>query len=98
MQERICEQEYFVTSRRPEGTYSAVMNLFFEPSAGVTMLFLKTMKELGLKPRQYLAAHFRDRLRILMQYLCYTLYSIHTFHTEKQKCQKSINATYSTTP
>lgn len=55
------KDEYFVTKRRPEGTYSAVMNILFEPSDGVNRLFLRTMKILDLKPRQYLAAHYRDR-------------------------------------
>jgi len=55
------KEQYFVTKRRPEGTYSSIMNLLFQPSAKVNLLFLDTMKKLGLKPRQYLAAHFRDR-------------------------------------
>lgn len=53
------KDEYFVTKQRPEGTYGAVMNLLFEPSEGVKMLFRDTLRRLGLRPKQYLAAHFR---------------------------------------
>ena len=51
--------EYFVTKRMPAGTYSSVMNILFEPSDGVNTLLLSTMNKLGLKPKQYLAAHYR---------------------------------------
>ena len=56
------KNEYFLTPHRPDGAYGAVMNILFEPSFGVRRQFLDTMKELNLKPRQYLAAHFRDRV------------------------------------
>ena len=56
------KDEYFVTKQRPEGTYGAVMNLLFEPSEGVKMLFRDTLRRLGLRPKQYLAAHFRGEV------------------------------------
>ena len=51
--------EHFVTKRMPAGTYNAVMNILFEPSGGVNMLLLSTIKKFGLNPKRYLAAHFR---------------------------------------
>ena len=62
------KDEYFVTKQRPEGTYTAVMNLLFQPSEGVNMLFRDTMRKLGLRRKQYLAAHFRDDVSIHAQW------------------------------
>lgn len=55
------KDEYFSTPRMQDGSYGAIMNIFFGPSVGVNQQFRETMKKLNLKPRQYLAAHFRDR-------------------------------------
>ena len=62
-------KKYFVTKQRPEGTYGAVMNLLFQPSEGVNKLFKDTLKTLGLRPKEYLAAHFRGEVSPYFQLL-----------------------------
>ena len=56
------KDQYFLSPRSQDGSYGAIMNILFEPSIGVNQQFHETMKKLNLKPRQYLAAHFRGRV------------------------------------
>jgi len=55
------KDEYFVSNLKPEGVYTDIMRIFFEPVTPLKMMIRKTMKKLGLRPRKYLAAHFRQR-------------------------------------
>jgi len=55
------KDEYFVSNLKPKGIYNDIISILFQPVPPLRMMILKTMKQLGLREKQYLAAHFRDR-------------------------------------
>lgn len=53
------QKDYFTTEQRPDGAYSDLMDILFEPSPPVAAVIQATMKKLDLVPKQYAAAHYR---------------------------------------
>jgi len=50
---------FFVTDLKPNGVFSEIMSILFEPSDAIAQGVIKQMNDLGLKPKQYLSVQFR---------------------------------------
>jgi len=50
---------YFITDKKPNGVFSEIMSILFEPSEAIAQGVMKQMNDLGLKPKQYLSVQFR---------------------------------------